>query len=192
MFFTGCKSEAKKEVKKDVKNEKIAFSLHSSKNKVNWTAYKTTKKVGVKGSFKKINITANENGTSIKEAINNAEFSIPVSSVFTANSDRDSKIMRFFFRVMDNTAFLTGKLILETENSGNVIIVMNGVTSKVPFTYTITNNKFSMNGIMNLANWNALPALSSLNKVCGDLHKGEDGVSKTWEEVALQITCDFN
>lgn len=36
--------------------------------------------------------------------------------------------------------------------------------------------------------WNALEALAALNKVCFELHKGPDGVSKTWEEVAIEVS----
>jgi len=39
---------------------------------------------------------------------------------------------------------------------------------------------------MNLENWNALDAVSSINKACEALHTGADGVSKTWSEVAVQ------
>ena len=41
---------------------------------------------------------------------------------------------------------------------------------------------------MQLKDWNALGALESLNKVCFDLHKGADGVSKTWEDVAIEVS----
>ena len=48
-----------------------------------------------------------------------------------------------------------------------------------------------MKATMNVTNWNASDALSSLNKVCIDLHRGADGVSKTWSEVGLNITSTF-
>jgi hypothetical protein len=68
---------------------------------------------------------------------------------------------------------------------------MNGITQKVPFTYTIIGKSFNMKATMNVTNWNASDALSSLNKVCIDLHRGADGVSKTWSEVGLNITSTF-
>ena len=33
--------------------------------------------------------------------------------------------------------------------------------------------------------WDALEALASLNEACKVLHTGADGVSKTWEDVAI-------
>ncbi len=44
---------------------------------------------------------------------------------------------------------------------------------------------------MNVNNWDAKNALTSLNNECKDLHKGTDGVSKTWEEVAINISSTF-
>lgn len=190
-----CKSEKKettpsvKEV--DVKKSNAEFSLENAKNEINFTAYKTTDKVPVGGQFKKVNITANGEGNSIKEAIHNTEFSIPVSSLFTKDSSRDYKIKKFFFSVMDATKLLSGKLVIENDSTGYANIKMNGITNKVPFIYTIAANTFSMKAKMDVANWNALEALNSLNVVCKELHKGADGVSKTWSEVSLNITSTF-
>ncbi len=42
------------------------------------------------------------------------------------------------------------------------------------------------------ANWNGDDAIASLNKVCEYLHKGEDGVSKLWSVVELNIEAILN
>ena len=191
--FTSCKSEAKKE-KKEVENPiaKIApFSLKNADNTIDWTAYKTTDKVGVKGQFKKVNITKGGEGDSAKEAINNAEFSIPVSSIFTKDTSRDFKIKKFFFGIMENTSLLSGKFTVENDSIGSVALTMNGVTKDLPFAYTFTNKTFNLKATMNISNWNAAKALTSLNEACKDLHKGADGVTKTWDDVALNITTVF-
>ena len=75
--------------------------------------------------------------------------------------------------------------------SGIATIKMNGITDKVPFEYTITNNVFSMKSTLDINKWNAKAAIASLNKVCEELHKGADGISKTWDEVTLNITSTF-
>ena len=38
---------------------------------------------------------------------------------------------------------------------------------------------------MDLETWQSQTAIASLNVVCNDKHKGPDGVSKTWSEVAI-------
>jgi len=190
--FASCKSEAKKEPIKEVKAEKIyAYSLKKSKNDVNFVAYKTTDKVPVKGMFKTVKITGAGEGDSIKEAINGAEFSIPVGSIETNDSGRNVKIQNFFFGVMTKSKVLKGKLMLEDDTKGFAEFTMNGITEKLPFEYTIEGNSFKMNAIMNIDKWNAQAAIASLNEVCKALHAGADGVSKTWSEVAINIVSTF-
>lgn len=188
--FSSCKSEKKSDSNK--KNEvKKNYVVASAKSEINFTAYKTSEKIPVRGQFKKVDIIANGEGNTIKEAINNVEFSIPVSSIFTKDTSRDFKIKKFFFGVMDNTKLLSGKLVIENDSIGYANIKMNGKVEKVSFSYSILEKTFSMNATMNLENWNAVKAINSLNLECKDLHKGTDGVSKTWNEVALNITTTF-
>lgn len=190
-----CKSENKKDenVKKEApkKVSTAAYSLERAENSIGWTAYKTTEKIPVKGSFTKVKITSGGEGNTAKEAINGAEFSVPVSSIFTSDSSRDFKIKKFFFSVMENSMLLSGKLMLEDDTKGYVDLTMNGIKQKLPFTYTLENNVFMMNTTMNILDWNAKNALESLNKACFDLHKGQDGVSKTWNDVAISIKTTF-
>lgn len=188
--FTSCKSEGKKKSeKKEVQT--AAFSLDSADNSIDFIAYKTTDKIPVKGTFKKISITNNGNGNTANEAINNTEFSIPVSSLFTADVSRDFKLKKFFFGVMDNTSLLSGKLMLQNDSIGVASITMNAVTADLPFSYTINDKEFKLNATMNLDNWNGQNAIDSLNLVCRDLHKAADGIPKTWSEVAINITSVF-
>ncbi|WBX72102.1 YceI family protein [Tenacibaculum retecalamus] len=192
--FVSCKSEAKKETTENKKVEaiqKAAFILQDADNAINWTAYKTTEKLPVKGQFQKVNVTSNGQGNTVKEAINNAEFSIPVSSVFTKDTSRDFKIKKFFFGLMDNTKLLSGKLVLENDSIGYSDITMNGVTKKLPFKYTINGKVFNLTGNLKITDFSAEKALISLNDACKDLHKGADGVSKTWDDVAINITSTF-
>jgi hypothetical protein len=194
VYLSGCKSEPKtvstKEIVNEIPKSSAKFSLKEAKNDIGWTAYKTTEKIPVTGQFKKVNITANGDGNTIKEAIHNTSFSIPVSSIFTKDSSRDYKIRKFFFSFMD-TSLLSGTLEISTASTGIATIKMNGITDKVPFEYTINDNVFSMKSTLDINKWNAKAAIASLNKVCEELHKGADGISKTWDEVSLNITSTF-
>lgn len=192
--FSGCKSETKPVTTsppvEEVQKSSAKFSLTAAKNDIGWTAYKTTEKIPVNGQFKKVNITKNGNGNTIKEAIHNTSFSIPVSSIFTKDSSRDYKIRKFFFSFMD-TSLLSGQLEISTSTTGIATIKMNAITDKVPFSYTINDNVFSMKATLDINKWNAKAAIESLNIVCNELHKGADGISKTWDEVTLNITSTF-
>lgn len=189
--FTACKSEKKKESATKKEMKVYPFSLKTAKNSIDWIAYKTTDKLPVKGKFKKVTITKNGEGNTAKEAINSAEFSIPVSSIFTADVSRDFKLKKFFFGVMDNTALLSGALNISDDTNGVASITMNGVTADLPFTYTLEGKEFKLTATMNLDNWNAQKAVDSLNVACKELHKAKDGISKTWNDVAINITTVF-
>jgi len=191
--FTACNTEKKddKKVTETTKKSTAAFVLSEAINSVEWTAYKTTEKFPVKGKFKKVEVTKGGEGSSVKEAIHNAEFSIPISSIFTSDTSRDYKIRKFFFGVMDNTKLLSGKLVIENDSLGYANITMNGITDKLPFSYAIDGKEFSMSTKMDVLNWNAKSSIDSLNAVCRELHKGLDGISKTWSEVAINISSTF-
>ena len=180
-----------KEVKEVKKISTAAFALERAKNDISFTAYKFTEKFPVKGYFKKVNIISGGEGASVKEAIDNTEFEVPVSSLHTLDTSRDYKIRKFFFDVMTNTKTLTGKFSITGDNNGVVSLTMNGETQDIPFTYTIEGRTFNMKAVMDVNNWKAGEALASLNKICKDLHTGSDGVSKTWSEVALDISSTF-
>ncbi len=191
LLVVSCKG-TQKELKNDVKSSFDAkYVLSKALNSINFTAFKTTEKIGVKGLFKEVEITKNGQGESIKEAINGTEFKIPITSIETNNSGRNVKIMTFFFGAMANTEFLTGKINLTDDTNGVVDFTMNNLTKKLPFTYTITSNVFSMKALMNVDHWNAQVALEKLNSACEELHTGKDGISKTWNEVAIEITSTF-
>jgi hypothetical protein len=194
--FSSCKSDAKKEESKETTKietpkSTAPFSVVNATNDIKFIAYKTTEKIGVAGWFKKVAVLSGGEGTSVKEAINNTAFSIPVSSLMTKDTSRDYKIKKFFFGVMENTELLSGKLMITDDTTGIAEIKMNGITKAVPFTYTIVDKTFSMTSTMDVTNWKATQALASLNKICELLHTGADGVSKTWSEVSLNITSTF-
>jgi len=195
-IFTSCKSEIKKEDTKEnpaveTKKTTAPFAVSNAENDINFVAYKTTEKVGVNGWFTKVAVLSGGEGNSVKEAIHNTEFSIPISSLYTKDTSRDYKIRKNFFGMMENTSMLSGKLIISDDTNGTAKLTMNGETKDVPFTYTIVNKTFTMNATIDVNDWNAGKALATLNKVCELLHTGADGISKTWSEVALNITSTF-
>jgi len=171
--------------KKEIKKDAAQFSIEQKTITVNWTGYKTTEKIAVKGEFKEIRILNVKNDTTAVGALNNTQFEIPISSLFSNNTERDTKLKKIFFGVMDATLSLTGTLHLNSDGTGTVDLKMNGVSKEIPVTHVTSSQLVELEGKLNLEDWNAQPALESLSKACFDLHKGEDGISKTWSEVGL-------
>jgi len=163
------------------------FKVDSEQAKIIWTAYKTTDKVPVQGEFKEVKVM-DAQGNSIIEAINNTKFDVPVSSIFTNNPDRDKKITDHFFNVLINSMDLTGSLHLNEDQTAYAELTFNGIGEKLPMTYEIKDNTVYLNGEMQLADWDALEGVKSINDACYDLHKGADGVSKTWDVVSIALT----
>lgn len=182
IFFiaVSCKKEAKKE------EATPKFSVIPETITVNWTGYKTSDKVAVKGKFEKVEISNSKEAATAIEAINGTEFSLPVSSLASGDATRDTKLKTLFFAVMDATTSLTGTVNLEAEGKGTVNLKMNGVTKAIPITYVVSDQIVELHGTLDIVNdFKANAALESIHKACETLHTGADGVSKTWREVAI-------
>lgn len=181
-----CK-QTKKEAEKTEETATATYSIVEDSTNVRFTAYKTTEKVPVGGTFQEVELTYTAGETPL-ETLDGLEFSIPVSSLFTndATNTRDPKIIEFFFEKMAETQSITGTFSFDADNSCTVQLSMNGVSAELPMEYEITDdNHVNFSGTMDLKQWDALEALASLNEACKVLHTGADGVSKTWEDVAI-------
>jgi len=183
--MNSCKKE--KENTSDDKIEVKNYIVDSKNSVINWTAYKTTEKIAVKGIFKDVKIIKSEPASSREAVLKGLEFEIPVSSIFSNDSIRDFKLVNFFFGVMENTLSLKGKFINVENGNGVIKLNMNGISNDLPFNYEIIDDNITINSTMNLDNWKAQLAIESLNNVCNEKHKAADGISKTWSEVAIDV-----
>lgn len=182
-FATSCKKNAKKEVASAEKT----YIIVADSTAINWTAFKTTAKVPVKGQFQEVTIENAKKDTTVLGALNGLKFKIPVSSLFTKDTIRDGKLKKFFFGTMQNTLEIKGTIKMNNENTSTVELTMNGITRELPIAYIINDNRVTIVGNMELDDWQAKAALDALNVVCKDLHTGEDGISKTWNDVKIEV-----
>ena len=93
---------------------------------------------------------------------------------------------------MKNAEILSGTIHIDTPQSGYVDFSMNGIIEKLPFSYSANETTLQIKTIMDTNTWQAQAAIESINKACYELHKGADGVSKTWSDVAIDISVFFN
>lgn len=187
LFLVSCKKEEKTTI---VAEEPTGLQIISDSTQVNWTAYKTTDKVGVNGKFTEIELKNTKTGETPEVVLEGASFSIPVSSLFTNDSDRDSKLKQFFFGALKNTEMIGG-IFNFRDGKCFMTLTLNDVTKQLEVNHVFANNKFTVNHTLNLEDFGALGAVESINKVCYDLHKGPDGVSKTWSEVVISGSVLF-
>lgn len=168
-----------------------ALSVNAEKSTIYWTAFKTTEKVPVKGSFKQINIVNAPKGSTVEELLDGLSVSVPVSGLFTDMEERDAKLKKFFFGAMANTELLSGTFHVKEQGKAVFSLLMNGVESNLDMDYQVDNaaHTVTFSGVLILDNWAAQAALKSINDACIDLHKGADGVSKTWNEVGVKAVA---
>ncbi len=183
ILLNSCKENVKKEATLPEKS----YTVLADSTIINWTAYKTTAKVPVKGQFSEITIENVKKDSTVLGALNGLKFKIPVSSLYTKDTIRDAKLKEFFFGSMKNSSTITGTVHINKENGSTVDISMNGITRALPIAYIVTDNKVTIVGNMELDNWQAKAALEALNVVCKDLHTGDDGISKTWSDVKIEV-----
>lgn len=160
-----------------------------------WTAYKTTARIGVKGTFTEFEVSpGKEEGTPV-ELMDQLSFKIPVSTTSSNDSARDGKLVNTFFGSMMNTENITGKFTrIDGDDKGGkvyILINMNDTDHEVEAGYTIADSKVEIKATLQLADWKAESSVKALNDVCKDLHTGEDGVSKLWPDVDLVITSSL-
>ena len=171
----------------------------SNSAKMEWTAFKTTQKVAVKGTFKDLQLVKpnnkKEGHQSLEEWMENHSFSINVKTVDTQNAARDKTLYEHFFSLMKTSLdylpgdiFMTGKIKKVDRKKSELIALLgvNGQKHEVPFKYSYTNETLEITGTTDLLKLGLEKAHASLHKACFELHKGEDGVSKTWTEVELK------
>ena len=183
IIIVSCKE--KKTEPSQSKVNQLNYSIDLENTVLNWTAYKTTDKIPVKGVFQEIKIKNNEASSTVVGVLDELEFEIPVTSIFSNDSIRDWKLREYFFGIMKNTLKLKGKFHTEENGKGIIDLTMNGISKDLPFTFKVSGNEIIVNATMDLDSWQAQTAINSLNVVCNDKHKGADGISKTWNEVAL-------
>lgn len=191
IFITSCGNQKSNTTAEEAvaDSKPCTYSFKDGTTHVTWTAYKTMEKIGVSGTFDTLNITGLKTANTVIEVFSEANFSILVSSINTDNPDRDQKILEHFFGNMSETSMLTGSVIGVEEDKLNVSITMNGVTNTTLLAINVSDTLVSLSGIISLGDWNALESADALNKICFDLHKGADGVSKLWPDVKLDISA---
>ncbi len=185
LMITIVSCKEKKTEPSQSKSEPLNYSIELENTVLNWTAYKTTDKIPVKGVFQEVKIINKVTSTSVIGVLDGLEFEIPVASIFSKDSIRDWKLKEYFFGVMKNTLKLTGKFHAKENGKGKISLTMNGLTNELPFTYEVQGDEIEVNATMDLDTWQAQFAIESLNVVCNDKHKAADGISKTWNEVAI-------
>jgi len=158
---------------------------------VTWKAYKTFEKLGVGGQFISVGYLPNKKeGKNFKELFVGSKVSIDLSKVDSKNEARDKTLVENFFSKLSGKS-IEGEIVsIQADKSKDgkrlytgrvgVNINMNGKTLLIPMKYNYVKGNFKAEGTIDLFDFAANDALSSINRSCFDLHKG-----KTWNDVTI-------
>ena len=160
---------------------------------VEWKAYKTPLKLGVGGTYDDVKYrAAAKEGKNFREILVGSAVTIDTKSVNSKNKARDEKLYNSFFKQM-NIQNMEAKIIdikadPKVKNAPRTGIVsveiqMNGITKTIPMKYSFADSVFDAKGVIDILDFSAKKALTSINKACHDLHKG-----KTWSDVNISFT----
>ena len=140
-----------------------------------WRAFKTPLKIGVKGTFDRIAYIPPKNG-----CLEGARVLINKHSVDTGNEVRDKTLDMAFFSKLPGD--ITAKIEAVKKDRLDVAITLGGITKIVPFHYKKEDDTHKAHGVIDLLDFAAGDALRSINRACYDLHEG-----KTWSDVELRF-----
>lgn len=168
------------------------LSFDPSSAVLKWKAFKFTERTGVEGSFTKFEALGNKSGKSVVLLAEGLKFSIDTGSVHTNNPDRDSKISKFFFGTMKETAKITGSFqkvkLAGNAGTAELVLKINGETKTVPVNFTVSENlKIELKGTVDMNVFRAQKSVDSLNKECNAQHIGKDGKTKLWNDVEFSL-----
>lgn len=148
--------------------------------KVTWMAFKTPAKVGVKGSFPKVQFENKAEGKTLADAISGTAFKIDTNSISTGDTGRDATIVNSFFS--KGNLKISGKVKSFARKKLVMNLTMNGVTKEVPLAYEVKKDTVTAKGFIDILDFNGNKALAALHKACGALHEG-----KTWSDVEIGL-----
>tara|TARA_B100000676_G_C18049803_1_gene830361 strand:+ start:1353 stop:2000 length:648 start_codon:yes stop_codon:yes gene_type:complete len=195
LFFNSCVNDRNTEVQLEKtlvnSNENCVYSANLKATDVIWSGFKTTDKIKVTGKFNKIssNKIQNKNEFSnLSELIEDLDFSIDLSSSSSGDEIRDLNLKNYFFNLLASNFVLNGKFENIEDDSVYVVLDFFGKQKKVKLGYAYKNKMIQIKGSIDLVeSLGAIKAFESISNKCYDLHKGPDGVSKTWKEVDVLI-----
>ncbi len=158
------------------------FDLKKEGTSVNWTAFKTPKKVGVKGQLTDFNIKTAQKNASIEQLLSSATFDVNSQSVSTGDKARDAKIMQFFFK----KAKISGKVLKVEANKAEVELSLNGVKKNVTLDskFDDKSSTLTLNGTISVLDFGMKDHLATLTKACNALHEGV-----TWPDVNIELVA---
>ncbi|NQY12045.1 MAG: hypothetical protein HRT71_21320 [Flavobacteriales bacterium] len=187
MFMYACGGEdaGSDDKAEDVKPVVCSYSFIADSTKVTWTAFKTSAKVGVPGTFNTIKFKTIPS-LDPADVLTSASFVADKGTPNTDNPVRDTTLTENFFNLLEGDG-ISGKVISAVDGNGVIEVSINNVSKEYDFTYSLTDLQYKIQFDINLDSLGADAALDGIHEACGLLHKGEDGISALSPIVSIEV-----
>ena len=150
---------------------------------ISWHAFKTSKKIGVKGSFREFKMGDFKKTKNFKGQIDSLEITIDPQKFTTGNKARDANISKFFFSDIKPIVVKVKKV---SKKWITTTIKLGAKTRKTPFRYNLMGDQIKATAHIDLIDFKLSAHLAKLNKACFSMHEG-----KTWSHVELGLTASL-
>ena len=155
---------------------------------VEWYAFKTPSKIGVKGWFKNLGLNKSYKGNNLKGLLTGTKFNIKTDSTDTGVKERNKKIVDSFFgKIPSKNKNIRGSIVSVTEDTLNLELTINNVTRQVPMNFKESGNEFLASGYIDVFDFGLMSSLKGINEACKALHLG-----KTWNDVKLVLKAKYS
>jgi len=162
-----------------------------------WTAYKTSDKAGVSGTFNTVKLSETKPGDTLTAALAGLSAEIEGASVESGNPARNTTLAQAFFsKFAAETRFgakITGASGDEKEGLIMVMLEMNGVSKPIQLKHDgLQEGTLTAKAVIDMLDYALQAPFDSLHSACEGLHTGKDGVAKTWTEVEVSLTAKID
>ena len=182
-------AEQNKKDKSELQKEQVLYSLDHEKIDVIWGGFKTTEKVKVVGVFEEFSFDREDKFyPSISELLSGMKFQIQTNSSNSGDPIRDLNLKNNFFKLLTKEFVIKGTF--ENFEKNSVTVNFDFLSQSIPLNLKVdfNNSLLQLKGVFNMKNqFGSSKAFDRIHEVCYELHKGNDGLSKTWEEVEIHI-----
>lgn len=190
-LIIGCSSGEKHSEKNNLEPQKenIVYQVDTKNIKVIWGGFKTTSKIKVVGVFKKFSFDKEgQEFKSIKELLNDLNFEVFTNSSNSGDPIRDANLKNNFFKLLDKNFSIKGTFGEPKQDSILTTFHVFPKDQTIKLGYSYKDQLLEIKGKINMATQlGSTIAFNTIHKLCYELHKGVDGISKTWEEVEIHI-----
>ena len=166
------------------------IQIAKDKSKIEGTGFKFSKKIkkGVTGVFKKFRLNK-DSASSIDKLLTDLEVTVSLSSIDSGNKARDLNLRNSLFSGLTNNGRAVVKVVKVGGDNLLAKMSLNGVEKEIRFDLKKTEDEIIASGRFDALDYAMKAPFEALKRLCGPLHIGKDGVSKTWSDFAIKVTA---